>query len=67
METILALQALRQGIVPRSLNSNPLDPAVNLAVVQQESLALPSHNGERYALKNAFGFGGHNISLILAA
>jgi 3-oxoacyl-[acyl-carrier-protein] synthase II len=67
VETILALQALRQGIVPRSLNSNPLDPAVNLAVVQQESLALPSRNSERYALKNAFGFGGHNISLILAA
>ena len=67
VETILALQALRQGIVPRSLNSNPLDPAVNLAVVQQESLVLPSHNSERYALKNAFGFGGHNISLILAA
>jgi 3-oxoacyl-(acyl-carrier-protein) synthase len=35
--------------------------------VVQQSLALPSRNSERYALKNAFGFGGHNISLILAA
>ena len=35
--------------------------------MQGSSLALPQVSGERYALKNAFGFGGHNISLILAA
>ncbi len=67
VETILALQALRLGVVPRSVNSDPLDPAVDLAVVQQRSLTLASQTGERYALKNAFGFGGHNISLVLAA
>jgi 3-oxoacyl-[acyl-carrier-protein] synthase II len=67
VETILALQALRQGVVPKSLNADPLDPAVELAVVQGEPLRLPVSGGERYALKNAFGFGGHNISLILAA
>ena len=67
VETILALQSLRQGVVPRSLNADPLDPEVELAVVQGSSLALPQVSGERYALKNAFGFGGHNISLILAA
>jgi 3-oxoacyl-[acyl-carrier-protein] synthase II len=27
---------------------------------------LPDHPSERFMLKNAFGFGGHNISLILA-
>jgi len=68
VETILALQALRQGVVPASLNADPLDPAVQLAVVKGEPLALPgSTASERYALKNAFGFGGHNISLVLAA
>jgi 3-oxoacyl-[acyl-carrier-protein] synthase II len=67
VETILALQALRQGVVPRSVNADPLDPDVDLAVVQSQSLVLPQQAGERYALKNAFGFGGHNISLVIAA
>jgi 3-oxoacyl-[acyl-carrier-protein] synthase II len=68
VETILTLQALRQGVVPRSVNSTPLDPAVNLAVVQEAHHPLAGGTGvERFALKNAFGFGGHNISLILAA
>ena len=67
VEMILALQGLRHGLVPRSLNADPLDPAVDLAVVKDRSLSLPQGRGERYALKNAFGFGGHNISLVLAA
>lgn len=69
VETILVLQALRQGLVPRSVNADPLDPAIALAVVLDGPLRLPggADGGERYALKNAFGFGGHNISLVLAA
>jgi 3-oxoacyl-[acyl-carrier-protein] synthase II len=67
VETILALKALRHGTVPRSVNSNPLDPAIDLAVVQDMPQSLRSSDRERYALKNAFGFGGHNISWILAA
>jgi 3-oxoacyl-[acyl-carrier-protein] synthase II len=67
VETILALQSLREGIVPRSLNAEPLDEAVELNVAKDRSLSLPHVGGERYALKNAFGFGGHNVSLVLAA
>jgi 3-oxoacyl-[acyl-carrier-protein] synthase II len=67
VETILALLALRQGTVPLSVNSTPLDPAIDLAVVQDRPHHLAASGGERYALKNAFGFGGHNISWILAA
>jgi 3-oxoacyl-[acyl-carrier-protein] synthase II len=67
VETILALLALRQGTVPLSVNSTPLDPAIDLAVVQDRPHQLAGSGGERYALKNAFGFGGHNISWILAA
>jgi 3-oxoacyl-[acyl-carrier-protein] synthase II len=67
VETILALKALRHGTVPRSVNSSPLDPAIDLTVVQDLPYSLPSSDRERYALKNAFGFGGHNISWILAA
>jgi 3-oxoacyl-[acyl-carrier-protein] synthase II len=67
VETILTLQALREGVVPVSKNADPLDPAVELAVVQGEHHQLGNQQTERLALKNAFGFGGHNISLVLAA
>ena len=66
VETILALQALRHGVMPGSLNADPLDPEVELAVTNQGPVALSSDQGQRLLLKNAFGFGGHNISLVLA-
>ena len=67
VETILALQALRHGTVPQSLNCNPVDPEIGLAVVRDRPHPLGGGGQERYALKNAFGFGGHNVSWILAA
>ena len=66
VETILALQALHHGVMPGSLNADPLDPEVELAVTNQGPVALSSNQGQRLLLKNAFGFGGHNISLVLA-
>ena len=67
VETILALQSLRAGLVPCSMNSDPLDPDVELAVTGVGPVSLPDTDRERLLLKNAFGFGGHNISLVLAA
>ena len=66
VETILALQALHNGVMPGSLNADPLDPEVELAVTKQGPVQLSSDQGQRLLLKNAFGFGGHNISLVLA-
>ena len=66
VETILALQWLNEGIVPQSLNADPLDQEVNLAVTAKGPVALKSEISTRLLLKNAFGFGGHNISLVLA-
>ncbi|WP_226397957.1 MULTISPECIES: beta-ketoacyl-[acyl-carrier-protein] synthase family protein [unclassified Synechococcus] len=67
VEAILGLQALRQGTLPRSINSDPLDPEVELAVTSQGPIELSDSGAERLMLKNAFGFGGHNISLVLSA
>ena len=67
VEAILGLQALRQGTLPRSINSDPLDPEVELAVTSEEAIDLSDTGSERLMLKNAFGFGGHNISLVLSA
>ena len=66
VETILALQWLNDGIVPRSINADPLDQEVNLAVTSKGPVELSAERSRRLLLKNAFGFGGHNISLVLA-
>ena len=66
VETILALQWLRDGIIPQSLNADPLDPEVELAVTTNGPVELSAKPSARLLLKNAFGFGGHNISLVLA-
>jgi beta-ketoacyl ACP synthase len=51
--------ALRDGVVPPTLNLHNLDPPIDLDVVADE----PRAGGYRYAVNNSFGFGGHNIAL----
>ncbi|WP_190088950.1 beta-ketoacyl-[acyl-carrier-protein] synthase family protein [Streptomyces melanogenes] len=56
-----ALLALHEGIVPATRNLERLDPGVGLDVV-----AGANRTGSwDAALANSFGFGGHNVSLIL--
>lgn len=58
---IAALLALRDGSVPAVRNLEQLDPDVELDVVRQ----TPRTGRWDTALANSFGFGGHNVSLIL--
>ncbi|MGB2923445.1 MAG: KasA/KasB family beta-ketoacyl-ACP synthase, partial [Mycobacterium sp.] len=59
VESILTLMALRDGIIPPTLNLENLDPEIDLDVV-----AGKPRTGElRYAINNSFGFGGHNVAL----
>ena len=67
VEAILGFQAMQQGILPQSINSDPLDPEVELAVTSRSPLQLSDTSSERLMLKNAFGFGGHNISLVISS
>ena len=66
VEAILGFQAMQQGMLPQSINSDPLDPEVELAVTSRSPLQLSDTSSERLMLKNAFGFGGHNISLVIS-
>ena len=66
VEAILALQWLRDGVIPQSGNADPLDPEIELAVTATGPVSLGADASSRLLLKNAFGFGGHNISLVLA-
>ena len=67
VETILAFQALDEGILPRTLNCDPVDPEIMLNLNNANHSSLPKGDSQRFLLKNTFGFGGHNISLILSS
>ncbi|MEV6721204.1 beta-ketoacyl-[acyl-carrier-protein] synthase family protein [Streptomyces xanthochromogenes] len=58
---IAALLALRDGTVPATRNLERLDPAVSLDVAAGEN----RRGSWDAALANSFGFGGHNVSLVL--
>jgi beta-ketoacyl ACP synthase len=59
VESILTVLALRDGIIPPTLNLRNLDPKIDLDVVADESRP----GDYRYAINNSFGFGGHNVAL----
>jgi beta-ketoacyl ACP synthase len=59
VESILTVFALRDGIVPPTLNLKNLDPEIDLDVVAGE----PRPGDYKYAINNSFGFGGHNVAL----
>ena len=59
IEAVLTVQALRDGVVPPTLNLKSLDERIDLDVVTGE----PRKADYRYALSNTFAFGGHNVVL----
>ncbi len=61
IELILAINALRSGVVPPTINLDTPDPDCDLDYT-------PNQAKERkltYAMSNSFGFGGHNASVIV--
>lgn len=58
-ESILTVLALRDGLIPPTLNLKNLDPEIDLDVVS----GGPRPGNYEYALNNSFGFGGHNVAL----
>ncbi|TQR84146.1 beta-ketoacyl-ACP synthase [Mycobacterium hodleri] len=59
IEAVLTVQALRDGVVPPTLNLAQLDERIDLDVVAGE----PRRSDYRYAVSNTFAFGGHNVVL----
>lgn len=59
VESVFALIALEDGLLPGTLNSKALDPACG------PQLQLDNARGDiSYAMNNSFGFGGNNCSLV---
>ncbi|WP_156686608.1 3-oxoacyl-ACP synthase KasB [Mycobacterium sp. Marseille-P9652] len=59
VESILTVLALRDQVVPPTLNLENLDPEIDLDVVAGK----PRPGTYNYAINNSFGFGGHNVAL----
>jgi 3-oxoacyl-[acyl-carrier-protein] synthase II len=60
IEGVLCALAIRDGLIPPTLNYRNPDPACNLDIVANE----PREGNLRYILSNAFGFGGINSCIV---
>lgn len=61
VELIACVHAVRDGIVPPTINLDQPEPEFDMDLV-------PHHARERrirYAMNNTFGFGGHNVTLLV--
>jgi beta-ketoacyl ACP synthase len=63
VEAVLTVQALRDGVVPPTLNLKDLDPEIELDVVVDG----PRRADYRYAVTNSFGLGGNNVAVVFGA
>ncbi|AEF17391.1 3-oxoacyl-(acyl-carrier-protein) synthase 2 [Thermoanaerobacterium xylanolyticum LX-11] len=60
VEAVATILAIKNGIVPPTINYETPDPECDLDYVPNKALKMDVN----YALSNSFGFGGHNASLV---
>lgn len=63
IETIFCVLALLERVAPPTINIENLDPSVTIDVVRDTPRKLP--DGPIAAINDSFGFGGHNVVLVL--
>ncbi len=63
IDAVLAVQALRDQVVPATRNLKSLDPDIHLDVVAGQ----PRRGDYRHALTDCLGFGGLNVALVFGA
>jgi 3-oxoacyl-[acyl-carrier-protein] synthase II len=62
LEAAIAVMALREGILPPTINQTTPDPDCDLDYVPNEA----RRETITHAMSNSMGFGGHNVSLIFS-
>jgi len=63
IEAVISVLTVSHGLIPPTIGTTVIDPALDLDVVIGEPRALE----RRVVASNSFGFGGHNGTLIVAA
>jgi 3-oxoacyl-[acyl-carrier-protein] synthase II len=61
VEAIFSLLAIRDGVLPPTINLETSDPSCDLDYIPNEARRADV----RTAVSNSFGFGGHNASIVL--
>jgi len=61
VETIACIHAVRDGVVAPTINLDRPDESFDVDLVAHEA----RERRVRYAMNNTFGFGGHNVTLIV--
>ncbi len=61
IEALACILAVRDDLVPPTINQETPDPECDLDYIPNESRSVPVE----YALSNNFGFGGHNACLVI--
>lgn len=64
LETIFTVLALHGRTAPPTINVDEPDPELVLDLVRDTPRALPAE-GQLAAINNSFGFGGHNVALVV--
>ncbi len=61
VEALLCVLAIREGLLPATINYRTPDPSCDLDCVPNTPRQVPIER----AMSNSFGFGGHNVALIV--
>jgi len=62
VEAVFCIQAIREGMIPATINYHTPDPACDLDYVPN----APRKLSPRHVMSNSFGFGGHNATLVIS-
>ncbi|PFG16335.1 3-oxoacyl-[acyl-carrier-protein] synthase II [Propionicimonas paludicola] len=63
LETIATVLALRDRMVPPTINLE--DPEPDLGIDIAANVARPLPSGDLAGINNSFGFGGHNVAIVV--
>ena len=67
IESVATIMALKDRVAPPTINLDDLDEGVPVDIATEARPFRPRGSAPMAALNNAFGFGGHNVSLVFTA